>query len=140
MAEPTRPEALAEDGPGKVLVADDDVATQNVAVQLLEKRGYDVEVVPNGRQAVEAVTEGEYAVVLMDCHMPEMDGWEATRRIRAREEAFGLHHVPIIALTANAMPEDRETCLDAGMDDYVSKPVQFPTMRALLDRRFTERV
>jgi two-component system sensor histidine kinase/response regulator len=131
MAEPTRPEALAEDGPRKVLVADDDVATQNVAVQLLEKRGYDVEVVPNGRQAVEAVTEGEYAVVLMDCHMPEMDGYEATEEIRRREEQG--QRTPVVAMTASAMEDDRERCLAAGMDDYLSKPLEPVHVNAVLE-------
>jgi two-component system, sensor histidine kinase and response regulator len=136
------PQRIASNGHEKrrVLVVDDNPINQRVAARMVEKLGCRADVAGTGIEALDAVERIRYDLVLMDCHMPEMDGWEATRRIRAREDAFGLTHVPIIALTANAMPEDRETCLDAGMDDYVAKPVQFPTLRALLDRRFTERV
>ena len=94
---------------------------------MLERLGYQPEVVGNGREALEALETGFYAAIVMDCQMPELDGYEATKMIRERERAAAPHftpHIPIIALTANAMQEDRERCQAAGMDDYVSKPIR----------------
>ena len=107
----------------RVLLAEDNAVNQKLASRLLEKRGHTVVVAGNGRQALEALERQPFDLVLMDVSMPEMDGLEATRAIRAAEKTTGAH-VPIIAMTAHAMKGDRERCLDAGMDGYVSKPVQ----------------
>lgn len=117
---------------GRVLVADDNPVNQKVAVKMLEKLGCRVDVAANGREAVEAVARLPYAVVFMDCQMPEMDGFEATRAIRLQERPGS--HLPIVAMTANAMTGDRERCLAAGMDDYISKPVQSQELAAVLRR------
>jgi CheY-like chemotaxis protein len=89
--------------------------------------------VNDGREAIDAVAHGDYALVLMDCQMPEVDGFEATREIRRAEAARG-GHVPIVAMTANALDGDREACLAAGMDDYLAKPVQLAALRAAIER------
>jgi CheY-like chemotaxis protein len=115
----------------RVLVAEDNVINQKVAVRLLEKLGCRIDVAANGQEAVTMLAQFAYDVVLMDCQMPEMDGFAATAAIRQRESSTG-RHVPIIAMTANAMQGDREDCLAAGMDDYVSKPVTFETLVAML--------
>ena len=107
----------------RVLVADDNVVNQRVAVRMLEKLGCRVDVATNGLEVVEATGRITYHCIFMDCQMPEMDGYEATTVIRQREARTGAR-IPIIAMTANAMESDRERCLVAGMDDYVSKPVQ----------------
>jgi CheY-like chemotaxis protein len=95
---------------------------QRVALGILGQRGHDVTVVENGREALAALEAGDFDLVLMDLHMPEMDGYAATAAIRAREQESG-GHVPIVAMTAAAMKGDREACLEAGMDGYVAKPV-----------------
>lgn len=118
----------------RILVAEDNIVNQKIAVVLLEKLGYRADVVANGLEAVDAVARIRYALVLMDCQMPEMDGWEATAMIRKEEGARGSHRLPIIAITANAMPGDREKCRKAGMDDYLAKPVTLDEIRVLLAR------
>jgi PAS domain S-box-containing protein len=123
----SRPAAAAH-----VLVAEDNEVNQKVAVRILEKLGYAVEVADDGTQALAACERTRYDAVLMDVQMPGMDGYEATRRIRAREE--GAPRTPIVAMTANAMKGDREKCLEAGMDDYVSKPVTPDELGAVLAR------
>jgi CheY-like chemotaxis protein len=95
---------------------------QIVAVRALERCGCRVEMVSDGRQALEALSTQRYDAVLMDCQMPDMDGYEATTELRRREN--GDHHTPVIAMTAHAMDGDREKCLDAGMNDYISKPMR----------------
>jgi CheY-like chemotaxis protein len=116
----------------RVLVAEDNEVNQKVAVRILEKLGYRVEVADNGKDALDACARTSYDAVLMDGQMPEMDGYEATRRIREREGAG--RRTPIIAMTASAMKGDREKCLEAGMDDYVSKPVTPEQVEAVLRR------
>ncbi|ETW94841.1 MAG: hypothetical protein ETSY1_33150, partial [Candidatus Entotheonella factor] len=114
-----------------VLLAEDNVINQKVAVRMLEKLGCRVDVVANGEEAVAAAAVGGYHICFMDCQMPEMDGLAATAVIRARETQTDVH-LPIIAMTANAMPGDRTRCLEAGMDDYLSKPVREPEFTAML--------
>ncbi|GAA5520775.1 response regulator [Aliifodinibius salicampi] len=105
-----------------ILVAEDNKINQIVARKILEKEGFEVDIVETGTEAVKAVEDKDYAFVLMDIQMPEMDGYDATKLIREAEENSD-EHIPIIALTASAMEEDRDLCFQAGMDDYVSKPV-----------------
>ncbi len=107
----------------RVLVAEDNAVNQRLILRLLEKRGHHVTVAGNGLEAVNAAEKGNFDLVLMDVQMPEMDGFEATATIRAREKRSGTH-LPIIALTAHAMKGDREKCLAGGMDDYLTKPIQ----------------
>jgi len=109
--------------PLRLLLAEDNAINQKLAVRLLEKRGHSVVVVGNGKEALAALEAGAFDVVLMDVMMPEMDGFEATEAIRAREAGSG-GHVPIVAMTAHAMKGDRERCLAVGMDGYVAKPLQ----------------
>ncbi|MBX7160041.1 MAG: response regulator [Acidimicrobiia bacterium] len=118
-------------GPMSVLVVEDNQVNQRVARRMLERWGHQVSVVENGAQAVAAVAEDDVDVVLMDIQMPVMDGLEAARRIRAAE-AGSTRHLPIVALTAHAMAGDRERCLDAGMDAYVTKPFNAETLGAAL--------
>ncbi len=119
-------------GPLRVLVADDNEINQVVACKFLQKLGCQVEVVRTGREAVESIVRTAYDAVLMDCEMPEMDGYEATREIRCREQGTA-RHIPIIALTGHASSEDATKCLQAGMDEVVTKPVTLQTLRAKLE-------
>ena len=112
----------------KVLVAEDNRLNLRLAVRVLETFGLEVDTAIDGESATTMVRQNSYDLVLMDCLMPGMDGFEATRLIREREVDTG-EHIPIIALTANVLPEDRDACLAAGMDDFVSKPF---TRQALL--------
>jgi CheY-like chemotaxis protein len=115
----------------RVLLAEDNPVNQKLAVILLQKAGYSVDTVDNGLQAVERVKEGHYNAVLMDVQMPEMDGFEATSQIRSAENPG--NHIPIIAMTAHALKGDRERCLEAGMDDYASKPLDPKALIKVLD-------
>jgi signal transduction histidine kinase/DNA-binding response OmpR family regulator len=108
----------------RVLLVEDNVVNQKLATRLLEKMGYRSDAVGNGKEAVKALEMVPYDVVLMDVQMPEMDGYEATRLIRDPQSKVRNHHVPIIAMTANAMKGDRERCIKAGMDDYIAKPIR----------------
>jgi two-component system sensor histidine kinase/response regulator len=118
-----------------VLVVEDNLVNQKVAVRMLEKMGCRVDVAANGHEAVEASARNTYDCIFMDCQMPELDGYEATGVIRRREAGAGAGwHVSIIAMTANAMEGDRERCLAAGMDDYVSKPVKRDELESTLEK------
>jgi PAS domain S-box-containing protein len=121
----------------RVLMAEDNAVNQLVARKMLAKLGIDVEIAVNGEEAIEALRGSRFDLVLMDCQMPVMDGFEATRRIRDRASGVLNPLVPIVALTANAMRGDRERCLEAGMTDYLSKPVN-PTDLAAVVRRVTD--
>jgi len=116
-----------------VLLAEDNAVNRKVAVRLLEKRGHTVVAVEDGRQALRALDGERFDIALMDVQMPEMDGFEATAAVRARERVEG-GHLPIVALTAYAMKGDRERCLEAGMDAYVAKPVNAEELFATLER------
>ena len=116
-----------------ILVAEDNEVNQKVAAKILEKLGYRVELAENGKEALAACARRRYDAVLMDGQMPGMDGYEATRRIRERETKGG-RRVPIVAMTASAMKGDREKCLDAGMDDYITKPVTPEKLETVLKK------
>ncbi|MBS1811638.1 MAG: response regulator [Acidobacteria bacterium] len=122
---------LSQQLPLRILLVEDNVINQKVALRVLNRFGYRADVASNGMEAVEAVRRQPYDVVLMDVHMPEMDGLEATRRICAEQRP---DRPRIIAMTANAIQGDREECLAAGMDDYISKPVRVEELRAALER------
>ena len=107
----------------QILLAEDNAVNQRLAIRLLNKQGHTVVAVNNGREAVAAYAAQQFDLVLMDLQMPEMDGLQATARIREQERATGAR-IPIVAVTANAMRGDRERCLAAGMDGYVAKPIQ----------------
>jgi signal transduction histidine kinase/CheY-like chemotaxis protein len=130
-APPVRPPAHST-----VLLAEDNMVNQLVLQEMLSRLGCSVDVVADGSAACEAVQQRQYDLVFMDCHMPVTDGFEATRRIRASERR-GLRRVPIVALTAAAMPEDEAACRDAGMDDFVSKPVTLDQLAGTLSRWVT---
>jgi PAS domain S-box-containing protein len=117
----------------RILVAEDNSVNQLLVLAQLKSLGYSANAVANGREAVEAVSTVPYDLVLMDCQMPEMDGFTATQAIRKLEQSTG-RHITIIALTANAMKEDQERCLQSGMDDYMSKPLRKDTLGKVLDR------
>jgi signal transduction histidine kinase/DNA-binding response OmpR family regulator len=122
-----------------VLLAEDNSVNQRLAVRVLEKLGHTAVVAGNGREAVETFTRQSFDVVLMDVQMPEMDGYQATAAIRERERSQGSRQTPILALTAHAMKGDREKCLAAGMNDYVSKPINMAELREALDRVLASR-
>jgi len=129
---PGRLTAAAGGSRGRVLVVEDDKVSQLVATAILEQLGFSADVAENGSDALESIARAAYSAVLMDCQMPEMDGYTATRRIRLREGSSG--HTPVIAMTAAAMEGDRERCLEAGMDDYISKPIRPEDVEAALAR------
>jgi CheY-like chemotaxis protein len=118
--------------PCRVLIAEDNAINQKLAVVLLRRHGFEVEIAENGQEAVDKLRELQIDMVFMDCHMPVMDGYEATAEIRRLEAAVG-RHTPIIAMTAAAMQTDRDRCLAAGMDDYLSKPVLADELRLVIE-------
>ncbi len=133
-ATPVQPPAASFERKGQlsILLAEDNVVNQKLAVRLLEKWGHQVVVVGNGKEALAVLEQQRFDVVLMDVQMPEMDGLEATATIRAREQATN-RRLPIIAMTAHAMKGDQERCLAAGMDGYLTKPLQTKELRAILE-------
>jgi CheY-like chemotaxis protein/HPt (histidine-containing phosphotransfer) domain-containing protein len=128
-AERAGPEASAA---GRILVVEDAPINQTLALRMLAKLGYAADAVSNGREALAALARTPYSVVLMDCRLPEMDGFAATREIRQREGA--ARHTPIVAMTASGGSDERERCLEAGMDDYVAKPFRVEELAAVLER------
>ena len=119
----------------RILLAEDNAVNQKFAIRTIEKAGHSVVVANNGREAIDAWEQDRFDVVLMDVQMPEMDGLEATSRIRELEQERGVApRTPIIAMTANAMKGDKERCLQSGMDGYVSKPVKRQTLFAEIER------
>ena len=134
VAEPLLQPARVQHTGARVLLAEDNEVNQLIAVEVLSKRGFACEVANTGRKAVEAALGGGFDLVLMDCHMPEMDGFQATAAIRQSEALKGNgDRIPIVALTANALKGDRERCLAAGMDGYVSKPIYPTKLLAAID-------
>jgi PAS domain S-box-containing protein len=135
---PTGPEPVLKDpwpsagSRGRILVVEDNAVNQLVAEGTVTKLGFQVDIVANGAEALVAIAASSYSAVLMDCHMPVMDGFEATRRIRSGEEV-GDRRIPILAMTASVMDEDRNRCLAAGMDDYLTKPINLKTLDAMLE-------
>jgi CheY-like chemotaxis protein len=120
----------------RILLAEDNLVNQKLAIALLRRRGYAVEVVDNGRAALDLLFAQPFDLVLMDVQMPELNGLDATRALRTRE-AGTPQHTPVIAMTAHAMKGDEERCLEAGMDDYIAKPVQAQLLYAVIDRVVT---
>ena len=129
VASPRRP---AQFGRGRILIVEDNPVNQRVAQLQVERLGFESDIASNGEEALSAWSNLAYTLVLMDCQMPGMDGYAATRELRRLEG--GRRHTPVIAMTANAFAADREFCLDAGMDDYVSKPVNLRNLEVVLDR------
>jgi signal transduction histidine kinase/DNA-binding response OmpR family regulator len=129
----TSRKAILPDAQPRILIVEDNVVNQQVALILLKELGYEASIVDSGKQAIEAVIHNNYALILMDCQMPDMDGFEATRQIRRLEPMTG-RRIPIIALTAQALQGDREQCLAAGMDDYLSKPITSLRLKAIIQR------
>ncbi len=131
--------------PARILVAEDNAVNQQLVVHMLGRTGWDVDLAATGMEAVHAVASTRYDLILMDCQMPAMDGFEATRAIRAQESLTASSSsgassgLPIIALTANAMTGDRERCLTAGMDDYLSKPFTQEDLLSIVNRWLSER-
>ncbi|KAM0791386.1 hypothetical protein ACM66B_005851 [Microbotryomycetes sp. NB124-2] len=123
----------------KVLLAEDNIVNQKVAMKFLESAGHQTEIVENGVLALEAVKKNFYDIVLMDLSMPVMGGMEATQLIRQFEEQNGLERLPIVALTAHAMLGDREKCIEAGMDDYLTKPLRKPDLLAIINKIVMQR-
>ena len=122
----------------RILVAEDNAVNQKLIARLLEKRGHNVKIAANGREALGALEQGTFDLVLMDLQMPEMDGFEATDELRKREKLSALH-TSVIALTAHAMKGDRERCLNAGMDGYLSKPIRAKELDDVLEGYIKQR-
>jgi two-component system, sensor histidine kinase and response regulator len=120
-------------GANEILIAEDNEANRLLALKQLERLGYPARAVADGEEAVAAVAAEPYALVLMDCNMPQLDGFGATRAIRGAEESTGRHTI-IVAMTAGAMEDDRAACLEAGMDDYLCKPVMLADLQRAFNR------
>ena len=133
---PTPASHARSDVLGTILLVEDNKVNQLVGSKVLENLGYDFTIANNGVEAVSAFRSGRYDAVLMDCQMPEMDGYEATAAIRQLEGSES--HLPIIAMTAAAMDGDRERCMAAGMDDFITKPVRLEAVSTVLERWVAE--
>ena len=134
---PTAPRALpaaAVHASARLLLVEDNFVNQRVAVYMLAKIGHQADVARNGREAIEMLGKSGYDLVLMDCQMPEMDGFEATRVIRDRTSSVLDHDIPVIAMTANAFPEHRARALACGMNDYLAKPVDRGVLANMLSK------
>ncbi len=124
----------------RILLAEDNIVNQKIALRILEKKlGLHVDVVNNGEEALESLKRLDYDLVLMDCQMPEMDGYEATRAIRDLNSTVRNHKISIVAMTAHAMKGDREKCLEAGMDDYVTKPINMKKLADAIERNIVKK-
>jgi signal transduction histidine kinase/ActR/RegA family two-component response regulator len=130
----TLPSGAAPVGASRVLLVEDNFVNQRVAVYMLSKLGHRVEVAKHGREAIDMLGKSAYDLVLMDCQMPEMDGFEATRVIRDRTSAVLDHEIPVVAMTANAFPEDRARALACGMNDFMAKPVERSVLASMLEK------
>lgn len=117
---------------GRLLLVEDNFVNQRVAIYMLTKLGHRVDVAMHGREAIDMLSKVRYGLVLMDCQMPEMDGFEATRMIRDQTSSVLDHGVPVVAMTANAFPEDRARALACGMNDFLAKPVDRAVLAAAL--------
>jgi CheY-like chemotaxis protein len=128
-----RPQPAAPAQAARILVAEDNLVNQKLALLMLKKMGYQADVVANGREAYDAQLVKNYDLILMDCQMPVMDGYAATKALRDNAKTCAVR---IVAMTAHAMDGDRDKCLAAGMDDYITKPVRMEDLKAILDRHF----
>jgi CheY-like chemotaxis protein len=133
MPSPLLNPTLGQTHPLRILVAEDNAVNQKLIAGLLQRLGYQPRLADHGLACLEALRRDAYDLVLMDCQMPEMDGYDATARIRAGEAGERHRDIPVIALTASAMTGDRERCLAAGMSDYLTKPIQAPALVRLIE-------
>ncbi|MBC7660485.1 MAG: response regulator [Chitinophagaceae bacterium] len=120
----------------RVLIAEDNATNQIIAIKMVEKMGHTAVAVGNGQEAVDALRSAHYDLLFMDCHMPELDGYEATQCIRSNSY-HGYSKIPIIAMTANALQGDRDRCISAGMNNYISKPIKFQDLSNIIDETLT---
>ena len=129
---PAKPPAKSSGWRGRILIAEDNPVNQRVASLQAKNLGFETDVVNNGEEALASLDRLAYTLVLMDCQMPLMDGYQATRELRKREQSG--RRTPVIAMTANAFASDREACIQAGMDDFLAKPVNLRALAMVLDR------
>ena len=130
-----QPVSTPEKSAAQVLVVEDNLVNQRVSVAMLRRLGFEVDLACNGEEGVSKWEKGDYDAIIMDCQMPVLDGYSATAQIRSRERSEGNgRHMPIIALTAHALPHDRQKCLDSGMDDYLTKPVDCKVLGIVLHK------
>lgn len=118
----------------RVLLAEDNMFNQKVAAAMLKKLGFSTDVANDGLEVLDKLSQTNYDLIFMDCDMPKMNGFEATAKIRTIEEQTNGQHITIVAMTAHSTPEDREYCLNAGMDDYISKPFKIDDLQTVLSR------